>query len=74
MTSNQEKRLRTLAQSPIVGGDIKAAMEEIDRLRQSTLTGKASSQGVETARGNDRERLPQCPVLLSPNGDSEEKL
>ena len=33
MTEGQEKRLRTLAQSSIVGGDIKAAMEEIDRLR-----------------------------------------
>jgi len=33
MTFGQEKRLRTLAKSPVVGGDIKAAMEEIDRLR-----------------------------------------
>jgi len=33
LTSDQEKRLRTLAQSSVVGGDIKAAMVEIDRLR-----------------------------------------
>ena len=33
MTVNQEKRLRILAQSSIVGSDIKAAMKEIDRLR-----------------------------------------
>jgi len=33
MTPEQENRLRILAQSSIVGGDIKAAMKEIDRLR-----------------------------------------
>lgn len=33
MTPEQENRLRILAQSSIVGGDIKAAIKEIDRLR-----------------------------------------
>jgi len=33
MTKNQEYRLRELAKSSIVGGDIKSAMAELDRLR-----------------------------------------
>ena len=33
MTAGQENRLRALAQSSIVGSDIEAAIEEIDKLR-----------------------------------------
>lgn len=33
MTKDQESRLRLLARSSVVGGDIRAALEEIDTLR-----------------------------------------
>jgi hypothetical protein len=33
MTPEQESRLRMLGTSSVVGGDIRAAVEEIDRLR-----------------------------------------
>ena len=36
MTPGQESRLRTLAKSSVVGRDIKAAMDEIDKLRKTT--------------------------------------
>jgi len=40
MTPEQESRLRDLSKSSIVGGDIKAALDEIDKLRKSTKTEK----------------------------------
>lgn len=44
MTKDQESRLRLLAQSNVVSGDIRAALEEIDMLRFLTRPHKESPE------------------------------
>lgn len=56
LTESQEKRLRDLAQSSVVGGYIKAVMDEIDLLREALKSANAmcrSAMSIAERDGND---------------------
>lgn len=54
MTKDQERRVRLLASSSIVGGDIRAALDELDELRRAAEPFvkllRSTSGGIPTER------------------------
>ena len=59
MTKEQEDRLRLLARSSVVGGDIRAALEAIDSLRASAFCSNAI-----------REVPEECTLVAVHTGDA----
>ena len=66
LTSDQENRLRDLAKSVVVGADIKAALDEIDRLRKNKSGAeKFLSHMIRRCQKDGRLAWIICPLSES---------